>query len=194
MNKTSKKCGPSARQQTTTSKARIESSGYSHNRIILSIVLITLGIIATSCRQESHGQDKGYIDKETRALTDSLEKPDVNISVNRRYDDKGNLIGFDSIYSSYHSNIPGSTLRIDSLMRKLDTNFQHYYSQHLEWPYNTLFSRDALHYRWPFRNDLPLKRYDFDDPFLRGMMQRADSIENHFFQHAQKPPEPLKKS
>jgi hypothetical protein len=156
MNKTSKKCGPSARQQTTTSKVRIESSGYSHSRVILSIVLIAVGIVATSCRQESLGQDKRYVDKETVALRDSLGKPDVNISVNRRYDDKGNLIGFDSIY--------------------------------------TLFSADSLHYRWPFRNDLPLKRFDFDDPFLRSMMQRADSIENHFFRDAQKAREPVKKS
>jgi hypothetical protein len=42
-------------------------------------------------------------------------KPKVAIKVNRRFDEKGNLIGFDSTYTSYYSNISGDTAQMDSL-------------------------------------------------------------------------------
>jgi hypothetical protein len=43
--------------------------------------------------------------------------PKVDIKASRRYDDKGNIIGYDSTYSSYYSNIQGDIIGMRNVMK-----------------------------------------------------------------------------
>jgi len=39
---------------------------------------------------------------------DSLDKPRIGVKVNKQYDDKGNIVRFDSTYSYFYSSPKGS--------------------------------------------------------------------------------------
>src|SRR5687767_14208647 len=84
-------------------------------------MLIALALIISSCHIK--GQDGAESKNKSANVSDSLDKPKVNIKVNKHYDDKGNVVGFDSTYSSFYSNVEGDTLKMDSLFRSFDRHF-----------------------------------------------------------------------
>ena len=65
-------------------------------RVLFSIVLLA-GLLQ-SCNNDTKGQIA-----QAKRTGDSLPEPKIDIKVNRRYDEKGNMIGFDSTYTSYYS-------------------------------------------------------------------------------------------
>ena len=117
-------------------------------------------------------------------MADSLDKPKVDIKVNRHYDDQGNLIGFDSTYSSYYSNIKGDTGKMDSLMRGFDMFFNRNHSSFFNKQFDPLFFRDSLRYPDFFHKDFFLKRYELNDWYFRDVMKRMDSIKNKFYEES----------
>jgi hypothetical protein len=121
-------------------------------------------------------------------------QPKVDIKVNRRYDDKGNLIGFDSTYSSYYSTHKGDTVLMDSLFKKFDFSFNRKYPSILDEHFGKLFFEDSLLYHDFFHEDFFRKRYELNDPFVRKEMLRMDSIKNEFFKrHSKEKPSKNKK-
>ncbi|HEY9007675.1 hypothetical protein [Ohtaekwangia sp.] len=145
----------------------------------ISFFLVVL--MLSSCHEKSNGQ----VSENHTTAKDSI-KPKVNIQVNRHYDDKGNVIGFDSTYSSYYSNIPGDTARMDSLMHGFDRYFNQQHSSFFRNEFNPLFFNDSLRYPDFFHNDFFLKRYELNDAYMRNMMQRMDSIKNQFYREQSK--------
>lgn len=139
-------------------------------------------IFCSSCQENSKAQNSGKQTANNRSTaTDSLQKPKVSIKVNRRYDDKGNIIGFDSTYSSYYSTIKGDTTKMDSLIRGFDRYFNHNRSFFFDNQFNSLFFNDSQRYPDFFHKDFFLKRYELNDRYMRDMMERMDSVKNHFF-------------
>lgn len=176
--------GLSARQQTIYPGTATLKTGCSFTIVTTLVAMIAIGLLTMSCQQ---GQSKGtaYLAKDSVA-SDSLKKPDVKIQVNRKYDDKGNLIGFDSTYSSFYSNVQGDTVRMDSLMKSFDTYFGRQHSHLFDQQFNKLFFSDSLAYPDFFHQDFFMKRYELNDRYLRGMMRRMDSIKNRFYKDADK--------
>src|ERR1051325_6468040 len=124
MNTIRKDSGLSARQETGR-HTRITSNGRYLSRSILFTLLTAVALVGTSCRHDTRGQDRASLQEDNRAGSDSTNQPKVNIQVNRKYDEKGNMVAFDSTYSTYYSNIKGDTSRMDSLMQKFDIWFGH---------------------------------------------------------------------
>jgi hypothetical protein len=155
------------------------------DRSILA-ALIAIPLLMSSCSENTKGQtadDK----KITAGSADSLNKPKVNIQVNKHYDDKGNVIGFDSTYTSFYSNVQGDTMRMDSLMGSFDKYFSKDYSSIFKNEFNSLFFNDSSRNPDFFHNDYFLKRYELNDHYFRDMMNRMDSIKNRFYeQHSYK--------
>jgi hypothetical protein len=144
--------------------------------------LLTVSVILSSCHEKTNGQDSETQKKNPASVaSDSLNKPKVNIQVNRRYDDKGNMISFDSTYTSYYSNVKGDTARMDSLMRSFDRYFGGSHSSFFNKEFEPLFFNDSLRYPDFFHDDYFLKRYELNDQYFRSMMNRMDSIKNHFY-------------
>ena len=141
--------------------------------------LIAIALIISSC--QTNGQNGSESKNKSAVVNDSLNKPKVNIQVNKHYDDKGNVIGFDSTYTSFYSNAEGDTLKMDNLMRSFDRHFglgnRSFFGRDLD----SLFFRDSLRYPDFFHSDFFLKRYELNDPYLRKMMQRMDSVKNNFY-------------
>jgi len=180
--------GLSARQQTIYHPGTATlKTGCSFTIVMSLIAIMAIGLLTMSC-QQGHGKDTAYLAKDSIASSDSLKKPDVKIQVNRRYDDKGNLVGFDSTYSSFYSNINGDTVRMDSLMKSFDTYFGRQHSQLFDQQFNKLFFNDSLAYPDFFHRDFFIKRYELNDRYLRDMMHRMDSIKNRFYKEADKSP------
>jgi hypothetical protein len=160
-------------------------------KILNSGVLLGIGIalvFCSSCQDNSKAQNVAEQKPNNASTTsDSVDKPKVSIKVNRRYDDKGNMIGFDSTYSSYYSNIKGDTFRMDSLMKGFDSYFDRNRSSFFDNRFDNLFFNDSIRYPDFFHKDFFLKRYELNDAYMRGMMERMDSMKNQFFyEHSQK--------
>lgn len=172
-------------QRDGLSARRRTSKNFINNPIWVAIVAAVL--MFSSCHEKTNGQDAEK-SKKTSAVVkpDSLNKPQVNIKVNRRYDDKGNVIGFDSTYTSYYSNIQGDTAQMDSLMGSFDRYFNRSHTSFFNREFSPLFFNDSLRYPDFFHNDFFMKRYELNDQYMRGMMRRMDSIKNQFYEQHSK--------
>lgn len=115
------------------------------------------------------GQDK-------QKSEESTIKPNENVQVNKEYDEFGNLIRYDSIYSySYSSN---SKLQ-DSLKQK----FQQHFNQHSFFNdsfFDDFFKPDSLSGNFN-PNNFFYDGFMNHDEHIKSMMQRMDSIQKLFF-------------
>jgi len=175
MKSVSERSGLSARRKTFDKIKR------ANLRIRPVSVFIVGLLIFSSCHEKTNGQNSA-------AAGDSRHKPKVNIKVNKHYDDKGNVVGFDSTYTSYYSNIKGDTAGMDSLMGRFDRYFNRNHTSFFRNEFDPLFFGDSLRYPDFFHKDFFMKRYELNDQYMRDMMQRMDSIKNHFFykEHGEK--------
>jgi hypothetical protein len=163
----------SARQEPTN---QITSRIFSITK--LGPLTMALALLLAGCNGKTNGQHTADAKKN---VPDSLHKPKVDIKVNRRYDDKGNQIGFDSTYTSYYSNLTGDTTKMDSLMKSFDSYFRNGHSAFFYKKFDPLFFDDSTRYPDFFHNDFFMRRYELNDPYLRDMMQDMDSIKNKFY-------------
>jgi hypothetical protein len=188
MNSTSKNNGLSARRKSIekNNKNVFTVNGFLRRSTLLTL-LAALSLTMSSCDKKAKDQHLADAKKDrTVIVKDSLDKPKVNIKVNRHYDDKGNLVGFDSTYSSFYSNAKGDTLKMDSLMNNFDRYFYKNHSSLFDRQFNSLFFNDSMRYPDFFHNDFFMKRYELNDQYLRGMMHDMDSIKNDFYTNRSK--------
>jgi hypothetical protein len=178
-----------ARQKTNNKANAITSSARGYlKRTMFLISIAGAFMVLSSCDKQSKGQSKDGQGKDQAIVAqDTLDKPKVNIQVNRRYDEKGNMIGFDSTYSTFYSNIQGDTGRMDSLMHSFDSYFNRNHSTFFNRQLDPLFFDDSLRYPDFFHDDFFLRRYELNDSYLKESMERMDSIKNRFFYENSKP-------
>lgn len=148
-------------------------------RFLFTMILL-MGLMQ-SCNNDTKGQST-----QMKKDVDSTAQPRIDIKVNRRYDENGNIIGFDSTYTSYYSNISGDTAKMDSLMGSFDRYFRQEHSSFFGRQFDPLFFSDSTRYHDFFHDDFFLKRYELNDPYMRGMMYRMDSIKNNFYKEHRK--------
>ncbi|MEI9921131.1 MAG: hypothetical protein WDO14_20395 [Bacteroidota bacterium] len=148
----------------------------------LGVMMTVLALLVSSCDKDSKGQTADL----KKNQTDSVIKPKIDIKVNRRFDEKGNMIGFDSTYTSYYTNISGDTSRMDSLMGSFDRYFRTDHSLFFRDQFDPLFFNDSTRYPDFFHDDYFMRRYELNDRYMRGMMQQMDSIKNKFYKEHSK--------
>lgn len=139
---------------------------------ILVICFVFAGI--TSCHSQSSDLSKQKHKK---------NHPITNSEVHRKYDDKGNLIEFDSTYTSYYSSVEGDTILMDSIPE----NFELFFNRN--WPgiaSNDFLEMDSTFTPGFFHNDFFEQQFLKQDEVLMRMMREMDSIKNEFFKmHSQ---------
>jgi len=142
-------------------------------------------LFLTACQDKSTAQtndgksDRGQV--ATRHKDDSVKKPKVDIKVNRHFDDKGNMVGFDSTYTSYYSSVEGDTTQMDSMFRDFNTYFKKQHRSLFDDHFNNLFFNDSLMYPDFFHKDFFSQRYKLNDRYFRDMMTEMDSVKNKFY-------------
>jgi hypothetical protein len=132
------------------------------------------------------GQDK------SQKTEDNNIKPEENITVNKEYDEFGNLKRYDSIYSySYSSN--------GKLSDSLKLQFQKHFKNHSLFNdtfFDDFFGKDSSSGGGFYPDNFFHNGFINQDEHIKQMMQRMDSIQQLFFNDSRGmiiPPEPEKK-
>ena len=122
------------------------------------------------------GQDK------QKSETQSL-KPDENITVNKEYDEHGNLTRYDSIYSySYSSN--------GKFNDSLKLQFQQHFNNHSFFNdsfFDDFFGKDSITGGGFYPDNFFQKGFTNHNQHIQNMMKRMDSIQNLFFNNFNRP-------
>ncbi|HEU4789347.1 MAG TPA: hypothetical protein VFS71_06660 [Flavobacterium sp.] len=140
-------------------------------------ILFATALVFTSCHSKDNKEGK----KENVSSQAAIEKPKVEIKVNKKYDKNGNLISYDSTYASFYSNRKGDKVLMDSLFREFKPKFDKQFPLMKDKSFNQLFYSDSLLYNDFFHDDFFSKRMELNQEYMRKMMQQMDSIKNAYF-------------
>lgn len=147
------------------------------------LIMLAIATIAfTSCSAQE--KKKTIPDsRETLEQQDSLHKPKVNVQVNRKYDDNGNLISFDSTYSYFYQSPSGQlSTDNDTIFQKFSQHFNTMYPGFLNKGSKDLFFNDSLFKYDFFNDDYFRKRYELNSKIFEDMFKRMDSIKSEFIE------------
>ena len=139
----------------------------------ITVFLISV-LMLSSCNAQT--------DKESKDTKKDSIKPKVDFKVNKEYDENGNLIKYDSIYTYYYSNIDKNAMMNDSIFKKFNEHFNT----------KSPFIDDSFFNDF-FREDMYSEDAFFSEDFFRGnskknqmmmmnkILSKMDSLKNEFF-------------
>jgi hypothetical protein len=151
---------------------------------IMKIMLVSLLFAIFSGCNGQIKKEKSEVE-ETKKITalkeDSLAKPRIDVKVNRRYDDKGNLVQFDSTYSYFYSS-PSGTMQLgnDSVFRNFRSFFERSYPNLMDRRIKNIFFNDSLFKYDFFNDDYFQKRFELNKKMFEDMYRQMDSIKRGF--------------
>lgn len=148
--------------------------------VFFSIALILI-IGLNSCNAQSAKEKKGQSVNE-QIDTTAKNLPKTDIKVNKEYDEKGNLIRYDSTYSSFYSNISDDSLLVDSLLNEFKSQFNEQYFFSERPFFNDFFFQDSLLKYDFYKDDFFSNRFKSNWQRMDSIFLQMDSIKNYFFQ------------
>ena len=144
------------------------------------ILLLALNPICQSINAQKHDNDKDQISDDKK----NEKQPKVDIHVNKQKDLNGNIIGYDSTYTSTWSSDGKIPENIDSVFRSMQEHFSKSFSFNFNNPnfgFNSPITKDSL-----INNTDP-----FNDMFgsnwadMNKMMEQQRKMMKEFFNHHQ---------
>lgn len=159
--------------------------------------LIILSFFCISCEAQSNekklsvgelvGKELNGELNEEKSAADASDKvanePEVNIKVDKKYDDDGNLIGYDSTYSYVYRSFNGDTMSLD--MDSIFSGFQPFMRQNFDFyggdPFSGFFERDSTFYHGFFDENYFQNRFLESRKQFEEMFRRMDSLKNDFY-------------
>jgi hypothetical protein len=111
----------------------------------------------------------------------NVAKPQENIKVNKQYDSNGNLIKYDSTYSSYYSNIKDNKNKSDSIFNSFKDQFNKKYFFSNNPYFNDFFFQDSLLKYDFYKKDFFLNRFRNNMHKMDSLFWGMDSLKNNFF-------------
>lgn len=107
--------------------------------------------------------------------------PQKNIVVNKEYDEKGNLIRYDSTYSFYYSSTGENPKLRDSIFRNFETYFNQSYSFSNQPYFRDFFFLDSL-LRYDFyKKDFFYERFKNNLNRMDSLFKEMDEKKNEFY-------------
>jgi hypothetical protein len=146
------------------------------------IITIALSISLVSCNSQVKTQ---YKENKTNP-----NQPQTNVKVNKQYDEKGNIIKYDSTYSYYYSNVKSDTNLRDSIFNKFKNQFNQRYFFSKDPFFNNFFFQDSLLKYDFYKKDFFSDRFRNNMHNMDSLFWRMDSLKNDFFGKQFKVPEP----
>jgi hypothetical protein len=149
------------------------------------ILFISLAILLTliSC----NGQTK----KTEKQPKNDL--PQTNIKVKKDYDKNGNIVRYDSSYSSFYSNIKGDSVLRDSIFNNFRQKFnQNYFFSDQPYFKNFFFVDSLLKYDF-YKKNFFYDRFKNDMARMDSLFRGMDRMKNDFFDKQFKPENKIKK-
>ncbi len=145
-------------------------------RLIFFSMIMFMGL--TGCNAQRAPKDNEQDSNDTLKV-----QPDVNIKVNKEYDENGNLIRYDSTYTYVYSNIKNNVQLRDSIFNEFMEHFNDHFGLPDDQLFNNFFFTDSLlqydFYKKDFFHDRFFENSDLIDKMLREM----DSIKNEFYKN-----------
>lgn len=154
---------------------------------IIPLLLLPLVIFSGCNGQTRKGSDQILTDKNKglAVTADTLTKPEVKIKVNKQYDDRGNIVKYDSTYSYFYSSPGGKILESsnDSVFNKFRNFFNTNYPDFLNPQYNSIFYNDSLFKYDFFNGDYFQKRFEMNRAIFDKIYKQMDSLKLDYLQH-----------
>ena len=117
-----------------------------------------------------------------KKIKNEKNKPHEEVTVNRKYDENGNLIEFDSTYTSYYSNFKGDTIEMDSVLNEFPAFFnQEFFNLNSGGMLNPFFGQDSILNSHFFHDDFFEQQFINQNEDMLKMIQEMDSIKNAYF-------------
>ncbi|MCB0753709.1 MAG: hypothetical protein KDC52_19710, partial [Ignavibacteriae bacterium] len=111
----------------------------------------------------------------------STNKPQTKIIVNKEYDDKGNLVNFDSSYSYYYSNMENDSTFGDTAYHSFQDEFFNSFPN-IQKPFlDDMFFEDSLLTYDFYKDDFFSKRFQFNNKRFEKLFEKMDSVKNKFY-------------
>ncbi|WP_026811161.1 hypothetical protein [Arenibacter latericius] len=147
------------------------------------LALLSLAaILTTSC----NGQEK--IEKEQIDNNKQItEQPKGTWKVDKEYDEKGNLIRYDSIYSWSSTDNLGELMQSnpDSLMKSLQSRFYSNFKGFNNQRFQDLFAKDSLFTKQFFNNDFFESEFGQDFMDIDRLRERMETMQKQFLNRYQ---------
>ena len=107
-------------------------------------------------------------------------EPQINYEVNKEYDENGNLIRYDSVYTYYYSNIDTVLMMQDSVFSDFNRFFQRQdlFEQSF---FDDFFRQDFYPENDFYSPDFFMQSFEKEQEMFFQLMKRMDSIKNRFF-------------
>ncbi len=142
--------------------------------LVATMVLLTL----YSCNLQEKDKQPGEAEKDTATAL----VPKIRSKVQKEFDEFGNLIKYDSIYSWSYSNLEGDSLAVnlDSIMDEFRRHFREFAP--FEWNEGFFYfpKTDSLFMKDFFSEDYFLDRWSREPKHLEEMLKKMDSSRNAF--------------
>ena len=118
----------------------------------------------------------------TDKLAQRIDTPQVAVRVNKQYDANGNLVAFDSTYTSIYRSQSGNAAFMDSVFKDFKPRVGTHYPFLNDPGFNDLFFNDSLFHHDFFHDDFFQKRMEMNERFMHRMMVELDSMKNTYLQ------------
>lgn len=145
--------------------------------ITLSLLLL-FGFVAFSLNKSGFS-----VNNDNHSDQDTVKtNPQIDIKVEKEYDDKGNVIRYDSSYTYIYTYPDGNTekLNMDSIFQ----NFEPYLFNHgfdiMHDPFRDFFQEDTLYQHHFFDDDFFIQQLENNRFRFEEMMHKMDSLRNQF--------------
>jgi hypothetical protein len=151
----------------------------------LKMILVSfLFAFFSGCNGQTQKENASALSNKNKgevAKTDTSNKPDINVKVNKQFDDKGNLIKYDSTYSYYYSG-PKGPLRSgnDSVYSGFRSFFEKNYPDVISRHNRNIFFNDSLFKYDFFNDDYFQKRFELNEKMFENIYQQMDSIKRDY--------------
>ncbi|MDL5512361.1 hypothetical protein QSE00_11080 [Arenibacter sp. M-2] len=160
------------------------------------VFTLLLGLILVACQaQDDRGPSKLELAERS---TDSISRdtPKISWKVDKQYDEEGNVIGYDSIYSYSYSNLESlpKEMNLDSIMGAMkffsEDNLYSFMEDH---NLGRFMDIDSLMGRGPYFNDFFERQRNNNFSDMRKIFQQMDSLQEMMMErHRHFKPEALK--
>jgi hypothetical protein len=152
----------------------------------IKMILVSVPfIIFSGCNgQTPKGNNQLFASKKDKeAISDTLNKPQINVKVNKQYDDKGRIIKFDSTYSYFYSS-PGGSLQQsnDIVYSQFRSFFDQSYPDFFNHQNDNIFFNDSFFKYDFYNNDYFQKRFELNRKMFERMYQQMDSLKWNYLQ------------
>ncbi|MBL7913338.1 MAG: hypothetical protein JNJ41_19905 [Bacteroidia bacterium] len=154
-----------------------------HNKFAKNTICFFLFFVLTSCNAQTHKEQVGQTEKiKGTEQVDSLNKPKIDVKVNKQYDKNGKMIKYDSTYSYVYSGKSGKNMRADndSIFNQFRSYFNINSSDLFEKHNQNIFFNDSLFKYDFFNDDYFQKRFELNKDMFSQFFWQMDSLKGSF--------------